>query len=147
MATTGYFARKDAFNASQGYRIDYKYLGMAYAIEIAVVATSLLSAWFFAEIYGHGDGTTMAMMMLAPIAYAGIEIARVPLALALRTQAHWFWKIVFGHDGAVRRRRQREIAVATWRGDVPAPPHRRDTRATAALRDARGRAGRPMPAR
>ena len=38
----------------------------------------------------------MAMMMLAPIAYAGIEIARVPLALALRTQPNWFWKIVFG---------------------------------------------------
>ena len=91
----GYFARKAVFNAAQGYRIDYKYLGMAYGIEIAVVATSLLSAWFFAKLYGHGDGTTMAMMMLAPIAYAGIEIARVPLALALRTQPNWFWKIVF----------------------------------------------------
>ncbi len=94
-ASVGYFAKKDAFNASQGYRIDYKYLGMAYGIEIAVVITSLLSAWFFAEIYGHNDTTTMAMMMLAPIAYAGIEIARVPLALALRTQPNVFWKIVF----------------------------------------------------
>ncbi len=93
--TLGYFGKKAAFNAAQGYRIDYKYLGMAYAIEIAVVSTSLLSAWFFAELYGHGDSTTMAMMMLAPIAYAGIEIARVPLALALRTQPNWFWKIVF----------------------------------------------------
>ena len=79
------FAAKHAFNASQGYRIDYKYLAMAYGIEIAVVATSLLSAWFFARLYGHGDATTMAMMMLAPIAYAGVEIARVPLALALRS--------------------------------------------------------------
>ncbi len=96
MSDTGVFARKAAFNASQGYRIDYKYLGMAYAIEIAVVVTSLLSAWFFAKIYGHGDTTTMAMMMLAPIAYAGVEIARVPLALALRTQPNWLWKLVFG---------------------------------------------------
>ena len=94
-AEPGWFARKDAFNAMQGYRIDYKYLGMAYGIEAAVVATSLLSAWFFAKIYGHGDFDTMAMMMLAPIAYAGIEIARVPLALALRTQPNVFWKIVF----------------------------------------------------
>ena len=94
-AATGYFARKAAFNAAQGYRIDYKYLGMAYGIELAVVATSLLSAWFFAKIYGHGDGDTMAMMMLAPIAYAGVEIARVPLALALRTQPNWLWKAVF----------------------------------------------------
>ena len=96
MRDTGYFARKAAFNGSQGYRIDYKYLGMAYGIEIAVVVTSLLSAWFFAKIYGHGDSTTMAMMMLAPIAYAGVEIARVPLALALRTQPNWLWKLVFG---------------------------------------------------
>jgi hypothetical protein len=93
--TLGYFARKAAFNTRQGYRIDYKYLAMAYGIEIAVVATSLASAWFFAKLYGHGDGTTMAMMMLAPIAYAGIEIARVPLALAMRTQPNWFWKLVF----------------------------------------------------
>jgi hypothetical protein len=96
MSDIGYFEQKQAFNASQGYRIDYKYLGMAYFIEVAVVITSLLSAWFFAKIYGHGDGTTMAMMMLAPIAYAGVEIARVPLALALRTQPNWFWKLVFG---------------------------------------------------
>ena len=94
-AATGYFARRAAFNALQGYRIDYKYLGMAYGIELAVVATSLLSAWFFAKIYGHGDADTMMMMMLAPVAYAGIEIARVPLALALRTQPNWLWKFVF----------------------------------------------------
>ena len=37
--TLGYFAQKAAFNARQGYRIDYKYLAMAYGIEIAVVAT------------------------------------------------------------------------------------------------------------
>ncbi len=95
MSDVGFFAEKHAFNASQGYRIDYKYLGMAYGIELAVVVTSLLSAWFFAKIYGHGDATTMSMMMLAPIAYAGIEIARVPLALALRTQPNVFWKLVF----------------------------------------------------
>ena len=135
MATTGYFARKDAFNASQGYRIDYKYLGMAYGIEIVVVATSLLSAWFFAEIYGHGDGTTMAMMMLAPIAYAGIEIARVPLALALRTQPSWVWKIVF----AVMVLCAVAVSVKSLSqlGEVMFRPRLVDvTRATAALKDA-----------
>lgn len=133
--SVGYFARKDAFNASQGYRVDYKYVGMAYAIEIAVVATSLLSAWFFAKIYGHNDSTTMAMMMLAPIAYAGIEIARVPLALALRTQPNWFWKIVF----AIMVLCAVAVSVKSLSqlGEVMFRPRLIDvTRATAALKDA-----------
>ena len=134
-ASVGYFARKDAFNASQGYRIDYKYLGMAYGIEIAVVATSLLSAWFFAKIYGHNDSTMMAMMMLAPIAYAGIEIARVPLALALRTQPSWFWKVVF----AVMVLCAVAVSVKSLSqlGEVMFRPRLIDvTRATAELKDA-----------
>ena len=134
-ATLGYFARKDAFNAAQGYRIDYKYLGMAYAIELAVVATSLLSAWFFARIYGHNDFDTMAMMMLAPIAYAGIEIARVPLALALRTQPSFFWKLVF----AVMVLCAVAVSVKSLSqlGEVMFRPRLIDvTRATAQLKDA-----------
>ena len=139
-AELGYFARKQAFNAAQGYRIDYKYVGMAYGIEAVVVTTSLLSAWFFAKIYGHNDSTTMAMMMLAPIAYAGIEIARVPLALALRTQPNWFWKLVF----AVMVLCAVAVSVKSLSqlGEVMFRPRLIDvTRATAALKDAQnGRA-------
>ena len=135
MAAIGYFGRKEAFNASQGYRIDYKYLGMAYAIEIAVITTSLLSAWFFAKIYGHGDGTTMAMMMLAPIAYAGVEIARVPLALALRTQPNWFWKLLFAF--MVMCAVAVSVKSLSQLGEVMFRPRLIDvTRATASLRDA-----------
>lgn len=135
----GYFGRKDVFNASQGYRIDYKYLGMAYGIEGAVVTTSLLSSWFFAKIYGHNDSTTMAMMMLAPIAYAGVEIARVPLALALRTQPNWFWKLVF----AVMVLCAVAVSVKSLSqlGEVMFRPRLIDvTRATAALKDAQNAA-------
>jgi hypothetical protein len=134
-AALGYFAKKEAFNAKQGYRIDYKYLGMAYGIELAVVSTSLLSAWFFAKIYGHNDFDTMAMMMLAPVAYAGIEIARVPLALALRTQPSWFWKLVF----AIMVLCAVAVSVKSLSqlGEVMFRPRLIDvTRATAALKDA-----------
>ncbi len=131
----GYFAGKTTFNAAQGYRIDYKYLGMAYGIEVAVVATSLLSAWFFAKLYGHGDGTTMAMMMLAPIAYAGIEIARVPLALALRTQPNWLWKLVFAL--MVLCAVAVSVKSLSQLGEVMFRPRLIDvTHATTALRDA-----------
>ena len=134
-AEPGYFARKSAFNASQGYRIDYKYVGMAYGIEIAVVLTSLLSAWFFAKIYGHNDSTTMAMMMLAPIAYAGVEIARVPLALALRTQPNWLWKLVFAL--MVLCAVAVSVKSLSQLGEVMFRPRLIDvTRATAALKDA-----------
>ena len=139
-AGLGYFARKSAFNAAQGYRIDYKYVGMAYGIEIVVVTTSLLSAWFFAKIYGHNDATTMAMMMLAPVAYAGIEIARVPLALAMRTQPNWFWKLIF----AIMVLCAVAVSVKSLSqlGEVMFRPRLIDvTRATAALKDAQnGRA-------
>lgn len=135
-ASIGYFARKDAFNASQGYRVDYKYVGMAYGIEAAVVATSLLSAWFFAKIYGHGDSDTIAMMMLAPVAYAGIEIARVPLALALRTQPNWFWKLVFAF--MVLCAVAVSVKSLSQLGEVMFRPRLIDvTRATATLKDAR----------
>ena len=139
-AELGPFARKAAFNAAQGYRIDYKYVGMAYGIEIVVVATSLLSAWFFAKIYGHNDGTTMAMMMLAPIAYAGVEIARVPLALAMRTQPNWFWKLVFAL--MVLCAVAVSVKSLSQLGEVMFRPRLIDvTRATAALKDAQnGRA-------
>ncbi len=136
-AATGYFGRKAAFNAAQGYRIDYKYLGMAYGIELAVVATSLLSAWFFAKIYGHGDGDTMAMMMLAPIAYAGIEVARVPLALALRTQPNWLWKFVFAL--MVLCAVAVSVKSLSQLGEVMFRPRLIDvTRATEALKEAQG---------
>ncbi len=138
-AATGYFARKAAFNAAQGYRIDYKYLGMAYGIEAAVVATSLLSAWFFAKIYGHGDGDTMAMMMLAPIAYAGVEIARVPLALALRTQPNWLWKFVFAL--MVLCAVAVSVKSLSQLGEVMFRPRLIDvTRATETLKEAQGAA-------
>ena len=134
-AELGYFGRKAAFNAAQGYRIDYKYVGMAYGIEIAVVMTSLLSAWFFAKIYGHNDSTTMWMMMLAPIAYAGVEIARVPLALAMRTQPNWFWKLVFAL--MVLCAVAVSVKSLSQLGEVMFRPRLIDvTRATAALKDA-----------
>ena len=77
----------------------------------------------------------MAMMMLAPIAYAGIEIARVPLALALRTQPSFFWKLVF----AIMVLCAVAVSVKSLSqlGEVMFRPRLIDvTRATAALKDA-----------
>lgn len=64
--------------------IDKKRLVLAYVIEGGVVATSLVSASLYATQYGR-DGLTITGMMVAPIIYAFIELARVPMAGVVRT--------------------------------------------------------------
>lgn len=79
-------AERKAADYERGYSISYKRLGLAFAAEGVIVATSLAGAWLFASIYGGGDPLAFWMMMLAPIAYAVIEFSRVPLAVSIRTQ-------------------------------------------------------------
>lgn len=82
-------ARRDtamARDERRGYRVHGGRLALAYAIEIIVIATSLTGAWLFARQNGRGDLDVMIMMMLAPISYAVLEFARVPLAYSIRTQ-------------------------------------------------------------
>lgn len=94
MQLAGYFAKKDAENRARGFTVDYKYLAIAFLTELAIVFTSLYGGWLFARQYSTDD-LTFSMMLLAPIAYAGVELARVPLAFAWRTQRSKFWKVVF----------------------------------------------------
>jgi hypothetical protein len=77
----------------RGYSINYKQLVLAFAIEIVIVTTSLIGAWLMASKYGRTSNDYF-MMMLAPVGYAVVELSRVPLALATRTQRSFFMKIV-----------------------------------------------------
>lgn len=86
-------SRREALAAERGYTISYKQLGLAFLAEAFVIAASLYGAYLFAEQYAHND-IEFRMMMLAPVGYAIIELARVPLALAVRTQPSWLWKAV-----------------------------------------------------
>lgn len=94
MPMASYFEKKRAENLARGFTVDYKYLGIAFFTELAIVCTSLYGGWLFARLYSTDD-LTFSMMLLAPIAYAGVELARVPLAFAWRTQSSKFWKVVF----------------------------------------------------
>lgn len=80
-------------DAKRGYSLNTKLIVIAFAIELIVIAASLRGAYYFAQKYGHGDASTMQVMMLAPIGYAALEFCRVPLALALRTQRNWLIKL------------------------------------------------------
>ena len=86
-------SRRDA--EARGYTIDYKCLILAYLIEACVVSTSLLGAWLLAQRYGHDDSATVLMMMLAPVAFACVELARVPLAFSMRIQTSAVWRVFF----------------------------------------------------
>lgn len=77
----------------RGYSINYKQVGLAFAIEIIVVIISLIGAWLMATKYSR-TSTDFLLMMLAPVGYAMVEFSRVPLALATRTQRNYFMKIV-----------------------------------------------------
>jgi hypothetical protein len=77
----------------RGYSIIYKQVVLAFLIEIIIVITSLIGAWLMASKYGR-TSTDHLLMMLAPVAYAMVELSRVPLALATRTQRSFLMKLV-----------------------------------------------------
>ena len=77
----------------RGYSIVYKQVVLAFLIEIIIVITSLIGAWLMASKYGR-TSTDHVVMMLAPVAYAMVELSRVPLALATRTQRSFLMKFV-----------------------------------------------------
>ncbi|WP_052513391.1 hypothetical protein [Bosea sp. LC85] len=79
---------------ARGYSINYLYVAIAYSGEIILIITSLIGAWLFAKIYGHNNTNTMAMMMLAPLSYAVVEMCRVPLAICCRIQRNMVLKAV-----------------------------------------------------
>jgi hypothetical protein len=78
----------------RGYRLSYKQITLAFCIEIIIVVASLIGAWFFATKYATNGSADFYMMLLAPIGYAMVELSRVPLAIAARTQTSRTMKIV-----------------------------------------------------
>lgn len=77
----------------RGYAISVKMVFLAYMTEIIIATASMIGAVVFARTYGHGDPWQIVMMMLAPVGYAVAELCRVPLALAVRTQASFIIKL------------------------------------------------------
>jgi hypothetical protein len=77
----------------RGYRLNYKQITLAFSIEIVIIVTSLIGAWFFAKMYKTSD-SEFYMMLLAPVGYAMVELSRVPLAITARTQTSRAMKVV-----------------------------------------------------
>ena len=60
----------------RGYSIVHKQVVLAFLIEIIIVITSLIGAWLMASKYGR-TSTDHLLMMLAPVAYAMVELSRM----------------------------------------------------------------------
>jgi len=79
---------------ARGYSVKYLYVAIAYLGEVVLIAASLVGAWLFAQKYGDGTNETLIMMLLAPVSYAVVEMCRVPMAIAFRTQTNMLLKSV-----------------------------------------------------
>lgn len=71
---------RQARDVERGYRINIKQVVLAFIIEFFIIGIGLAGWWFFSGV---------AQAMLYPAALALVELARVPLAIAVRVQRSW----------------------------------------------------------
>lgn len=69
----------------KNYVISYKLFGYALTIELVIATLSLIGNYLLSSRYALTNADFW-IMMLAPISYAVVEVSRVPLAVAFRTQ-------------------------------------------------------------
>lgn len=98
---------------NRGYSINYKMLAAAYAVEIAIISSSLYASWVFASKYAgerSGDEIQVAslnmfdvfnshsldwrMAMAGGVAIAFAEMLRLPLAQASRIQRSFVMRVL-----------------------------------------------------
>jgi hypothetical protein len=78
------FAQHMAPTAVRQFSFNYKLLGLAVILEVAVATLQFLGGRLMAAEYGGADPIARDMMMLAPMLYFVAEMTRVPLGLAFR---------------------------------------------------------------
>jgi hypothetical protein len=71
----------------RGYSINVKQVVLAFAIEFVIIALILLSQFIYAAQVPSATEYKVISALLFPVALAMIELARVPLAIAVRTQS------------------------------------------------------------
>ncbi len=86
-------------DTARGYSINIKQVVLAFAIEFLIIGLILTSQYSIAA----EQGDRIFDALLFPIALAMVELARVPLAIAVRTQHSWNIKLAaaFGVASAV----------------------------------------------
>jgi hypothetical protein len=78
----------------RGYSINVKQVVLAFAVEFVIIGLILLSQFVYAAEFSNPSPYKTTQALLFPIAFAMVELARVPLAIAVRTQDFWPIKLV-----------------------------------------------------
>lgn len=78
---------------ARGYSINVKQVGLAFAAEFVIIGLVLVSQFVYAAEFPNPSQYKTIQALLFPIAFAVVELARVPLAIAVRTQNSWNIKL------------------------------------------------------
>lgn len=76
-------------DTARGYSINVKQVCLAFAVEFMLIGLILISQVLYAVEAPDTSGYAVYSALLYPIALATVELARVPLAIAVRTQNSW----------------------------------------------------------
>jgi hypothetical protein len=77
---------------ARGYSINIKQVVLAFLVEFVIIGLILVSQFVYAAQIPNASLYKIVSALLFPIALAMVELARVPLALAVRTQERWYIK-------------------------------------------------------
>ena len=76
-------------DALRGYRINIKQVVLAFVVEFFIIGIVLTGQYLYAAQIHDASRFMIMQTMLYPVALAMVELARVPLALAVRIQKSW----------------------------------------------------------
>jgi hypothetical protein len=79
---------------ARGYAINVKQVVLAFAVEFWIIGLIIVGTYLLIAESGHLSGEAVFGALLFPAALAMVELARVPLAIAVRTQDVWHIKIL-----------------------------------------------------
>jgi hypothetical protein len=88
-------ARHDR-DLARGYSINVKQVVLAFAVEFWIIGLIVIGTYLLIAEggeRGHVSGAEVFSALLLPAALAMVELARVPLAIAFRTQSAWTMKL------------------------------------------------------
>lgn len=77
----------------RGYSINVKQIVLAFAVEFTIICLILTNIYLTVAQLPNPSVPKTIQAMLFPIAMAMVELARVPLAIAVRTQTSWLVKL------------------------------------------------------
>jgi hypothetical protein len=81
-------------DTARGYTINVKQVVLAFAVEFWIIGLIIVGTYLLIAESSHLSGEAVFGALLFPAALAMVELARVPLAIASRTQDVWHIKLL-----------------------------------------------------